>query len=65
MIPWGFIIKIASGLLGIFVRNKVDKEKLKRQMYEFIKKHDESISENVGLRREYDEMVKRSKKDVK
>lgn len=65
MIPWGIIGQIAMGLIGFFIRNQQKKEQLKRDMLQFLKKHDQSILENAKLRKEHQELLKQLKKKAK
>ena len=61
VIPWTLISKVALGVIGFFVRRQERQTKLKRQMLEFIKEHDKSVVENVKLRKEYDQLLRRAK----
>ena len=61
MIPWGVIVEGIFRLINLFITNKEQRDKMKKQMFEFIKTHDESVLSNIRLKAEYDELVARSK----
>jgi len=60
-IPWALIGQVVLGLINMFIKRADRKEELKRQMLEFIKKYDASALDNVKLRQEYADLLKRAK----
>ncbi len=59
MIPWAAIGQLVLGLINLLVKKHERKQALKKQMYEFIKKHDAQAQENTKLRAKYDELLKK------
>lgn len=65
MIPWALIGQVVLGLINLLIKRNESKEKLKSQMLEFIKKYDASALDNVKLRKEYEELQKRAREELK
>lgn len=63
MIPWGAIVNGALGVANFFIRDKERREELRKQMMQFIKRHDESVALNSGMRKEYEELQKKADKE--
>lgn len=61
MIPWAVIGQLVLGLINLFVKKHERKQALKKQMYEFIKKHDAQAQENTKLRAKYDDLLEKLK----
>ncbi len=57
MIPWGAIVNGALGVANFFIRDKERREELRKQMIQFIKRHDESVALNSALRKEYEKLL--------
>lgn len=60
--PWSLICDIIFKLIGLSMVKSEKQRKLKKQAFEFINRYDDSISDNITLRKEYDEILKASLK---
>lgn len=60
--PWSLICDIIFKLIGLSMVKSEKQRKLKKQAFEFISRYDDSISDNITLRKEYEEILKDSLK---
>lgn len=62
MIPWAIISQAASGIIGLIVRNRAERARLKKEMFDYIQRYDENLLRNALVRREYEELRKQALK---
>jgi hypothetical protein len=56
--PWGLIINVIFKIIDLILSRSQKKNQMKKSMFEFAKKHDEKIMQNVSLKKEYDKILK-------
>lgn len=56
--PWGLIINVIFKIIDLILSRSQKKNQMKKSMFEFAKKHDEKIMQNVSLKKEYDRILK-------
>ena len=64
-IPWGLILQVGLKLIDLFLARSAKKEAMKRQMFEFIRQYDSGVMDNVKLKSQYDELLKKMYHDRK
>jgi hypothetical protein len=63
-IPWGLVAEVGLKIIAMLIREKERREKLQKQMLEFVKKFDSQIVSTGKLRHQYDELTKRADDDA-
>ena len=58
-IPWSLIATVLLKVIDFILSLSKKKEAAKRQMLDFVRKHDERVMDNVKIRKEYDDIIKR------
>ena len=61
MIPWSLVATVLLKIIDMFLSRSKRKELTKKQMIEFIRKHDERVMDNVKIRQEYDDIIRRER----
>jgi len=63
VIPWGLILSVGLKLADIFFSRSAKKEAMKKQMFEFVKKYDTGVLNNVKIKKQYDGLLKQMSED--
>lgn len=53
--------KVGLSLIDFLIKDKIERDRRKKKMLEFIRRFDESIVEDSRLRGEYDELLKKAR----
>lgn len=58
--PWATIITVIMKLIDLLLVSKARKDKMRREMFDFVAKWDASLLESLDLRAEYKDLLKRA-----